>query len=152
MDSSIAQEWPAISVRQPWAELLISGRKSIEIRSWAPEYRGRLWLHAGLKSDPEVERRFGLHDLYRGGFIGSIELIAIVPITEERWIQWLDKHLDSGEHRGGLVAWMVGAPRRFHAPVPGRGQRNLFYPSAEIVQQLKRNEGGLESGEYDAVS
>ncbi|MBI4446675.1 MAG: ASCH domain-containing protein [Acidobacteria bacterium] len=49
----------AISVRQPWAELLISGRKSIEIRSWAHEYRGGTWLHAALKGDPELERRFG---------------------------------------------------------------------------------------------
>jgi hypothetical protein len=152
MDSEIAQDWPAISVRQPWAELLISGRKSIEIRSWAPEYRGRLWLHAGLKSDLELERRFGLQDLYRGGFVGSIQLIAIVPVTQERWSQWLDKHLDSGKYRGGLVAWMVGAPRRFPTPVPGKGQLNLFYPSAEIVQQLKRNESELESGEDDAVS
>lgn len=147
MDLSIADEWPAISVRQPWAELLISGRKSIEIRSWAPDYRGRLWLHAGLKSDLEVERRFGLHDLCRGGFVGSIQLIAIVPFTKERWIQWLDKHLDSGEYHDGLVAWMVGAPRRFPKPVPGKGQLNLFYPSTEIVQQLITNEDALGSGE-----
>lgn len=54
--------WPAVSIRQPWAELLINGRKSIEIRSWAAEYRGRLWLHTGVKSDPELERKFGLND------------------------------------------------------------------------------------------
>jgi len=152
MDSEIAQDWPAISVRQPWAELLIGGRKSIEIRSWAPEYRGRLWLHAGLKSNLDVERRFGLHDLYRGGFIGSIQLLAIVPVTQDRWIQWLDKHLDSGEYRGGLVAWMVGSPRRFRTPVSGKGQLNLFCPSGEIVQQLRRSDAELTSGEYDAVS
>ena len=143
--------WPAVSVRQPWAELLIDGRKSIEIRSWAAEYRGRMWLHTGLKSDPELERKFGLNDLYRGGFLGSIELVAIVPVTKERWEQWLDKHLDPGRYREGLVAWMMAAPRRFREPVPGKGQLNLFFPPAEIVQQLRSSEGVFGAGERDPV-
>ena len=151
MNSEVAHEWPAISVRQPWAELLISGRKTIEVRSWAPEYRGRMWLHAGLKSDPELESEFGFKDLYRGGFVGSIELIAVVPITKERWMQWHDKHLDRGEYRSGLAAWMVGAPRRFQVPVSGKGQLNLFYPPVDIAHELKRSEGALESGKNDAI-
>lgn len=151
MDSETACEWPAISVRQPWAELLISGRKSIEIRPWAPEYRGRLWLHAGLKCDPELDRKFGFKDLYRGGFVGSIQLIAVVPLTEKRWMQWREQHLDSGEYRSGVVAWMMDAPRRFRVPVPGKGQLDLFYPSMDIVQKLKESEGALQSGERDAV-
>jgi ASCH domain len=129
-------EWPALSVRQPWAELLISGRKSIEVRTWAPDYRGRLWLHTGLKADPEPERLFGLADTYKGGFIGSIALAAVVPLTRERWIQWRENHLDIGAHRHGMLAWIVEAPRRFRTPVAGTGRLGLFRPSDDFIRKL----------------
>jgi ASCH domain len=129
-------EWPALSVRQPWAELLISGRKSIEIRTWAPDYRGRLWLHAGSKADPELERLFGLEGAYKGGFIGSIQLTAVVPMTSDRWIQWRQNHLDAGQYHHGMLAWIVEAPRRFRTPVAGTGRLGLFRLSDDIIRQL----------------
>ena len=93
METDIFQ-WPALSVQQPWAELLISGRKTIEIRSWTPDYRGRLWLHAGLKSNSDLDQAFGFQNLFRGGYLGSIRLLATIPLTRERWSQYRGKHLD----------------------------------------------------------
>lgn len=111
-----------------------------------------MWLHAGLKSEPALEERFGLSELYRGGFIGSIELTAVIPMTEQRWRQWRDKHLDPGEYKDGLVAWMITDPRRFRSPVPGKGQLNLFYPTPDVVQLLYANVETAEEGEYGAAS
>lgn len=136
MEISVEQEWPALSVRQPWAELLISGRKSIELRTWATDYRGRLWLHAGLKSDPELERRFRLEGVYKGGFIGSIQLAAVVPMTGDRWTQWRQDHLDPGQYSHGMFAWLMEAPQRFRVPVKGSGRLGLFKPSDDVVQRL----------------
>lgn len=136
MSADAAFEWPALSVRQPWAELLISGRKSIELRKWATDYRGRLWLHAGLKASPELERHFGLQGAYKGGFVGSIQLAAVVPMTSERWQQWQDHHLDTGPYEHGMFAWLMEAPRRFKAPVPSQGRLGLFKPPDDIVRQL----------------
>jgi hypothetical protein len=129
-------EWPALSVRQPWAELLISGRKSIEIRAWAPDYRGRVWLHTGSKTDPDLERLFGLEGAYKGGFIGSIQLAAVVPMTSDRWIQWRQNHLDAGQHRHGMLAWIMEAPRRFQTPVTSSGRLGLFKPSDDVLTKL----------------
>lgn len=35
-----------LSVRQPWASLLVSGLKDIENRTWAPNFKGRILIHA----------------------------------------------------------------------------------------------------------
>ena len=43
--------FPALSVRQPWAELIVSGKKSIEIRRWQRSYRGRICIHAAKHVD-----------------------------------------------------------------------------------------------------
>lgn len=39
-------EGTALSVQQPWAWLLALGLKPVENRTWAPAYRGLLWIHA----------------------------------------------------------------------------------------------------------
>jgi hypothetical protein len=146
MDSTRTHEWPALSVRQPWAELLLAGRKSIELRSWTTDYRGRLWLHASLKADPAMESRFGYKDLFRGGFVGSIRLIAIVPFTNQRWLQWGERHLDPGGYRTGLLAWIMDEPRRFRTPVIARGQIGLFTPDSNVVRQLKEADCAIAVG------
>lgn len=133
-------DWPALSVQQPWAELLVSGRKSIEIRRWVTDYRGRIWLHAASKMNPELERMFGVTEVYRGGFIGSIELSAIVPMTTDRWEQWRSKHLDKGSYEHGMFAWIMAAPHRFHLPVRAKGQLRLFQPRPSELDRLHSEE------------
>src|ERR1700748_2221347 len=90
------EQFPALSIQQPWAELIMSGRKTIEVRTWWNEYRGPLWIHVGKKADAELCRMFGLSNAYRGGFIGRVTLSAIVQFDETRWSRWSDRHLSVG--------------------------------------------------------
>ena len=41
----------ALSIRQPWASLIVAGIKDIENRSWVTNYRGKLLIHAAQKFD-----------------------------------------------------------------------------------------------------
>lgn len=73
----------AISVKQPWAALLVAGIKTIEIRSWATRRRGRVLIHAGKIDDerPEGWARINTPELQelaalRGGIVGEGHLIA----------------------------------------------------------------------------
>lgn len=43
-----------LSVRQPWAHLILNGPKDVENRIWAPAYRGPLLIHAGLTLHTEA--------------------------------------------------------------------------------------------------
>ena len=70
----------ALSIRQPWAELILSGRKTLELRTWITDYRGPLWLHTGKAEDPELDRLFGLSDLPRGAFVGRFDLTDVAPV------------------------------------------------------------------------
>jgi hypothetical protein len=144
VNSLALHDIPALSVRQPWAELIVSGRKSIEVRSWPTVYRGRIWIHAPQRSYPEEERAFGLVDLPKGQFVGSVNLCATVRFDLDRWELWRDKHLNHGEYEPGQYAWILNAPNRFKHPVPGRGQLNLFHPDFETRVLLERADiGGL---------
>lgn len=48
----------ALTVRNPWAWAIAYAGKTVENRSWATKYRGRLYIHAGA-ARPTLEM---LHD------------------------------------------------------------------------------------------
>src|SRR5438093_766571 len=45
----------ALSLKQPWATLLVHGRKTIEVRRWPTARRGRILIHAARVSDLRPE-------------------------------------------------------------------------------------------------
>ena len=74
----------ALSIRQPHAEAIMRGVKTIEYRSRATRVRGRICIYAGLRRyRPEEEasmmEEYGIHDVHvddlpRGVIIGTVEL------------------------------------------------------------------------------
>ena len=46
-----------LSLKQPYAELLVSGKKTIELRSWDTKFRGEFLVHASKKIDKEACER-----------------------------------------------------------------------------------------------
>jgi hypothetical protein len=127
----------AISIRQPWAELILRGKKKIEIRNWDSTYRGKLYLHAGRVPDEYKALDLGLQDAFRGGYIGIIELAAIIPLNPELWEQWRELHLSMAPFRAGFFAWMLRNPVRFTNPIPAPGKLGIYYPDPEIANILK---------------
>ncbi len=47
----------AITIKQPWASLIVNGYKKYEFRSWKTNYRGELYIHAGKGIDKEGMKR-----------------------------------------------------------------------------------------------
>jgi hypothetical protein len=46
-----------LSLKQPYADLLVSGKKTIEIRTWNTKFRGEFLVHASKKVDKEACKR-----------------------------------------------------------------------------------------------
>lgn len=133
----LSSEYPALSIRQPWAELIILGRKSIEVREWWTEYRGLLWVHAAKTENSELEKRFGFQGLYRGGFIGQVNLTTIVRFDADRWMRWQDRHLSDGPMPPTAYGWVFKDPIRLSEPYSFRGLPGLFRPSVEVASALE---------------
>lgn len=87
----------ALSIRQPWAWLIVNGFKDIENRSWPTRFRGRIYVHAskGMTDDEyldafEVAQQNGVmlplgHELERGGIVGEVEIADCVTQSESPW-------------------------------------------------------------------
>lgn len=83
----------ALSVRQPWAWLIVNRFKPIENRSWPTKFRGEFLVHAGLSFDSEAYQRLPLlfpeiqlppmEAFERGGIVGCAELVDCLPPGSE---------------------------------------------------------------------
>lgn len=125
----------AISVKQPWAALLVAGVKSVEVRTWPTRKRGPVLIHAAQTPDdrtegwalittPELKALAAL----RGGIIGVANLTACVRYgTAEAFARTTDEHRNNPDwfKSGGLYGFVFQNPRpiAYHA-CPGR---TLFF-------------------------
>ncbi len=80
----------ALSVRQPWAWLIIHGFKDIENRTWKTNYRGPILIHASktFEGAGMVEQimKVPLPEVFsRGGIIGMVDLVDCVTESGSRW-------------------------------------------------------------------
>ena len=80
----------ALSIRQPWAWLIVHGGKDIENRTWKTNYRGPVLIHASktFEGVGMVELIMGvpLPSVFaRGGIIGMADLVDCVTESDSRW-------------------------------------------------------------------
>jgi len=92
-----------LSVKQPWAYLLCAGIKDIENRTWKTNYRGRVFIHAGMSGSSYIfenrslfrasqEAEIWLNCDYesaipKGAIIGSVEIVDCVLNHESIWAE-----------------------------------------------------------------
>ena len=87
-----------LSIRQPWAWLIVNGHKDIENRDWATLYRGPLLIHAGKTMTQAYHREVAaavhaelgieipsFDDLQRGGVVGVATLKGCVRESSSPW-------------------------------------------------------------------
>ena len=119
-----------LTVKQPWASLIVHGIKDIENRSWRTNFRGRVLIHSSAKGDiakfgclqPNQRlkvlntpmSRIGFNDLPFGSIIGSVE---IVDCVQNYASVWADK---------GVYNWVLSNAVLFSEPIPAKGKLSFW--------------------------
>lgn len=90
----------ALSLRQPWASLIIYAGKDIENRTWPTSYRGPLLIHAAkaftrreeFEAAAAIVKRIGADErmlegcpYFRGGVIGRVDVVDCVRSHASPW-------------------------------------------------------------------
>lgn len=82
----------ALSIRQPWAWLIVNGHKKVENRTWRTKFRGEFLVHAAGKMTQNeyykafaTAQRVGVQiphesDLEFGGIVGIANMIDCRPV------------------------------------------------------------------------
>ena len=75
-----------ITIKQPWATLIVEGYKRFEFRSWKTNYRGDILIHAGKGIDKEAMERLKKYlpdEIPLGKIIGKATLTDCVPMSKD---------------------------------------------------------------------
>lgn len=136
----------ALTILQPWADLIIRGFKHYETRGHSINYRGPLAIHAGqyrplphelwleiaeaIEIPPDQYEGSWLWRLEKrkdpsrfGAVLGTAELYATAPTSMFR-VQPMERAL--GDYTPGRSIWLLDRVKPFETPVPARGKQGLW--------------------------
>ncbi|MBU0894798.1 MAG: ASCH domain-containing protein [Nanoarchaeota archaeon] len=114
----------ALSLKQPWAELILQEKKTIEIRKWNTKFRGEFLIHASKTPDMNSMKRFGFKELPCGFIVGKANLVEVKKYpNKEEFDKDKDKHLaTSGWGNHGFILKTIERLDK----VPAKGQLGFW--------------------------
>ena len=120
-----------LTIKQPWATLIMQGNKRFEFRSWQTKYRGELLIHAGKGIDKEAVKRLAnylLQELPQGKILGKVTLVDCIKITPEFKEELLKENSDiytksSFQENYG---WQLEDVHVFNKPIDAKGHLSLW--------------------------
>lgn len=125
----------ALSIRQPWAWLIVHGHKLVENRTWETPYRGPVLVHAGkvmtkaeYQECVDYAELLGItcippaDELERGGFVGRTSIYDCVSDADIRFFE------------GPFGFLLREEEARFLPFVPYKGHLGFFNVKPEVFQ------------------
>lgn len=139
-----------LTVKQPWASLIVHGIKNIENRTWKTSFRGRILIHAsknGVKdgwralSQDQIREAsnkgligYKYDELPSSAIIGSVEIVGCVVNHPSIWAEKTPNYVSRLSPRihenvtGEKVIynWVLANPIMFSKPIPMKGKLGLW--------------------------
>tara|TARA_R110000868_G_scaffold119513_5_gene317294 strand:- start:26335 stop:26769 length:435 start_codon:yes stop_codon:yes gene_type:complete len=141
-----------LTVKQPWASLIVKGIKDIENRTWKTKFRGRILIHAsakiaGSRLDSLNQEQFDvLVDKNNGGnydcssIIGSVEIVDCVINHESIWAEKSPEFTTNRANQEGfkpIYNWVLANPIKFEQPIENvKGKLSLWEYDIESIPSL----------------
>lgn len=128
----------ALSIRQPWASLIVQGLKTIEVRSWPTKHRGQLWIHAGKTVDKQAMTHFSLDpaSMVRGAVIAYCDLYDCRRFNSSTWNSESNGHLNLGSFESPKFGWYIRSVVPVD-PVEMNGRLGLMKLDTQLFRELE---------------
>lgn len=117
-----------LSVSQPFADLIISGKKTIELRKWNTNFRGEFLIHAPLKIRTEDCKRLKINKKFvTGAIIGKAEIWDVKKYNSIKEIKMDQKfHLASKNFHDKTFGFRLKNAKPLRIPITCKGQLGFF--------------------------
>ena len=119
-----------LTIREPWASLIINGYKKYEFRSWKTNYRGKILIHTSQKVEKEMLSRFKDYNLncVSGSIIGEAELTDCILVDEEfnQNLRKSDNVVYGKSNHVEKYAWKLENIKKYDKTIPMKGKLGLW--------------------------
>lgn len=123
---------PCLSIRQPYAWLIVQGIKPVENRTWATKLRGRVLIHAGI-TYPKRDHRDDLETWSSRGFPHDRESMLGGIVGEAVIVDCVRQH--PSEFFFGPYGFVLEQPKAFTRLIPLGGRLGFFGVPASLVAE-----------------
>lgn len=128
-----------LTVRQPWASLIVHGIKNIENRTYVTKFRGWLLIHASMAND-NIARQVSRDPVYReierlphpwhhGAIIGAVEVYDCVKSCDDAISIWGERF---------CYHWKLRNAIRFREPIVVKGKLGLWNYNGMVPPELQK--------------
>jgi hypothetical protein len=122
-----------LSVRNPWAALIASGRKTIELRTWDTSYRGELIIVSSAAPERGDDAKPWAH------ITGPLSrAVALVRLADIRPATKRDAHASCvAKMPPGYFAWLLEDLRPLDCSMHIKGQLSLYAPPPALRRWIE---------------
>ena len=136
----------ALTVSQPFADLIADGTKFVENRVWSTSYRGPLAIHAGKGS--KYLSKSELQNYQRGVVVAVCRVIACVNMQEIAYRRGNDRagrpatnaptwdEISRHKHTEGPWCWILADVVKLVDPVACSGSQGLFSLQGRLLERI----------------
>ena len=117
-----------LSVSQPFADLIISGRKTIELRKWNTNFRGEFLIHAPMKIRVEDCKRLKMNKKFvTGAIVGKAEIYDVKKYSSIKEVKRDQKlHFASKNFHDKTFGFILKNAKSLRIPIQWKGQLGFF--------------------------
>ena len=118
-----------LSVCQPFAELIVRGQKTIELRKWNTKFRGEFLVHAAKNIRREDYKRMKISpsSIVSGAIIGKVNLIDVKRYDSDKELHTdKKKHYSISNSTKNKYGYILENPKKLQVPIPYLGKLNFF--------------------------
>jgi len=117
-----------LSICQPFAELIIQNKKTIELRKWNTNFRGEFLVHAPIKIRKEDYKKLKIKEnLTTGAIIGKVELYDVKKYESLKEIQEdRNQHFSTKKFQKKTFGFILKNSKPLRIPIPWKGQLGFF--------------------------
>lgn len=120
----------ALTIKQPWAQLIIEGYKKYEFRSWKTNYRGKILIHAGMSLEKDMVSRFKDYNLSytMGAIIGEATLEDCILVDKDfnEELRKIDPIVYGRSNHTETYAWKLTNIIKYDKPIEIKGKLGLW--------------------------
>ena len=118
-----------LSICQPFAELIVQGKKTIELRKWNTKFRGEFLVHADKNILEEDCKRMKISPktVTTGAIIGKVNLVDVKKYDSDKELKAdKKKHHSISDNTKNKYGFILENPKKLRVPIEYLGKLNFF--------------------------
>lgn len=116
-----------LTIKNPWATLIVNNIKHYEFRTWKTKYRGKFYIHSSINNDKNSIGKFKKYNLdyIDGAIIGEAEIVDCIFVSDDFKNKLLNENSEVYKNSSGY-AFVLKNIKKYDKPIYCKGKLGFW--------------------------